>query len=184
MKERIPKVKRLVPPLKDVPDEIYEDSANDSDYKLSRIETETKVREIMKDLGPHAYRRFESAYRKIAVHDPKKAKKLVVKNAKLSLEDREEPKILDVWLTETSLVEGFERLLGAKCDIFAKMLYIKASKCLDYCKLTIVDFYNIVYPLMVRFSPPLIGFPAFSMKLQRSAILQRSVYWTPRAKEN
>lgn len=100
-------------------------------------------------MGPQLYLRFEAAYRKIAEHDPKKAKKLAIKNAKLSVEDKEEPKILDVYLTEKSLTNGFEKLMGAKCDIFAKMLYIKASKCLDYCKLTIVEFYNIFHPLMV-----------------------------------
>jgi hypothetical protein len=52
-------------------------------------------------------------------------------------------------MTEKSLIDGFEKLIGAKCDIFAKLLYVKASKGRDHCKLTILDFHAIFYPLMV-----------------------------------
>ena len=95
------------------------------------------------------YMVFEKNYRKVAVHDQKKAKKLAISNKKFSVDEREEPKILDVWLTEKSLTEKFADLFGHKCDIIAKMFYIKASKCLDYSRLTIVDFYNIFSPLVV-----------------------------------
>jgi hypothetical protein len=100
-------------------------------------------------MGIPAYMIFEKSFRKVAIHDPKKAKKLAISNAKLSADEREEPKIMDVWLTEKSLTEKFADLFGYKCDIIAKMLYIKASKCLDYSKLTIVDFYNMFSPLVV-----------------------------------
>jgi hypothetical protein len=86
---------------------------------------------------------------KVGIHDPVKARKLRLKNTKLSLDEHEEPKIIDIYMTEKSMVEGFESLIGTRCDVFAKLLYIKASKNLDHCKLTIVDFYNIFSPLKV-----------------------------------
>jgi hypothetical protein len=85
----------------------------------------------------------------MGIHDPVKARKLHIKNTKLSTDEREEPKIIDIYMTEKSMVDGFEKLIGARCDIFAKLLYIKASKNLDHCKLTIVDFYNLFAPLKV-----------------------------------
>jgi len=47
----MPKVKRLVPPLKDVPDEVYADSGEDSDFNKSKIELENSLRLIQRDLG-------------------------------------------------------------------------------------------------------------------------------------
>ena len=43
-------------------------------------------------------------------------------------------------MTEKSLREGFSDLFGAPCDVFAKLLYIKSSKSVNYKKLSIVDF--------------------------------------------
>lgn len=51
VREKVPRVRKLIPPLKDVPDEIYDDSGNDSDYKISRLETESQIKLIFKELG-------------------------------------------------------------------------------------------------------------------------------------
>jgi len=53
-------------------------------------------------------------------------------------------------LTEKSIREGFEALMGDRCDVFAKMIYIKLSNSIDHKKLTLVEFYNLFKPIMVR----------------------------------
>lgn len=78
------------------------------------------------------------------------------------------------------MVEGFESLVGARCDIFAKLLYIKASKNLDHCKLSIVDFYNLFAPLKVIFY--ILTF--FSMILQKKGHREFLLYLTLKTKVN
>ena len=53
------------------------------------------------------------------------------------------PRVLDYYMTEKSLRDGFGDLFGAPCDVFAKLLYIKSSKSINYKKLSIVDFYQL-----------------------------------------
>lgn len=107
------------------------------------------MRALMGEMGLKHFNVFANAFRKMGIHDRRKAKKLQETNKKLAPEDREEPKIVDIYMTEKSMVDGFEKLIGARCDVFAKMLYIKAAKNIDHCKLTIIDFYNLFAPLMV-----------------------------------
>jgi len=50
-------------------------------------------------------------------------------------------------MTESSLRDGFVNLFGERCDIFAKLLYIKASACVDHCKLSVMDFHSMFSPI-------------------------------------
>lgn len=83
----------------------------------------------------------------MSIHCSKKAKKLAISNAKLSWDEREKPKLIDIYMTEKSLRDGFQHLFGERCDIFAKLLYIKASKCVDHFKLTVLDFHKLFAPM-------------------------------------
>jgi len=85
----------------------------------------------------------------LGIHDPKKAKKLEEKNKKLHADDREEPKLQEMYMTERSMMDGMEKLIGSRCDVFAKMLYLKVAKNIDHCKLTLMDFHSLFAPLMV-----------------------------------
>ena len=137
-----------MPPLKDIPDEIYPDSGNDSDPSL-RIELLNKVRSIRIELGDKRFAHFEKAFLKLGIHNPKKAAKLALSNLKLPIEDRENPNISEVFITEKSLKNGFESVFGAKCDVLASIIYMKASKNHDYCRINVSDFYEVVSPFIV-----------------------------------
>ena len=47
------------------------------------------------------------------------------------------------------MIEGLERILGAKCDVFAKMLYMKSSGLREKSKLQFRDFTKIFIPFWV-----------------------------------
>ncbi len=47
------------------------------------------------------------------------------------------------------MIDGMEKLIGTRCDVFAKMLYLKVAKNIDHCKLTLLDFHSLFAPLMV-----------------------------------
>jgi hypothetical protein len=70
---------------------------------------------------------MESVYKRLGKFDERKAEKLAKINSTLPPEDWEEPNIVDFYITEKSLKEGFEKVFGAKCDIFAMLLYIRGS---------------------------------------------------------
>jgi len=55
-------------------------------------------------------------------------------------------------------MDGLEKLIGARCDVFAKMLYLKVAKNIDHCKLTLLDFHSLFAPLMVSKTLPLTDF--------------------------
>lgn len=44
MKDKIKTVRKVIPPLRDVPDEIQIDSGEDSDFKVTKIEAITKFK--------------------------------------------------------------------------------------------------------------------------------------------
>ena len=105
IKEKQPRIRKLIPPLNSVPDEVYEDEGYDSDLKAQRYEVETQYLTTVKSelAKMQVLAKFEEAYRKVSIHNSKKAKKLAISNAKLSHDEREKPKILDVYMTESSL---------------------------------------------------------------------------------
>ena len=47
------------------------------------------------------------------------------------------------YCTEKSMIENFDKLFGFRCDIFAKMLYIRMSKGLDHAKIDFMKFIKI-----------------------------------------
>ena len=50
-----------------------------------------------------------------------------------------------MYMLESSIREGFGKLFNHPCDIFAKIIYIKMSKCVDHFRLTIKDFYHMFH---------------------------------------
>jgi hypothetical protein len=63
--------------------------------------------------------------------------------------DRKETKYLSGYLmTENSLRENFEKLFGYKCDILARIMYIKISKKKDCAKINILQFWEAVKGLL------------------------------------
>jgi len=70
-------------------------------------------------------------------------------NSKLPPEDRMEPRLTDYVFTEYSIKKGFKAIFEADCDIFTMLLYIKASGSRDFCRLNIMDFFNLFRPLLV-----------------------------------
>lgn len=77
------------------------------------------------------------------MHDPVKAFKLAFSNMKLPKNSKDYSLIADIFMTESSLKRFFEKVFGAKCDVVAKLIYMKASNNLDSCKLTIIDFWRV-----------------------------------------
>lgn len=72
-------------------------------------------------------------------------------NRKLADEDKIEVKLTDYVFTEQSLKRGFKSIFGADCDVFATLLYMKASRCKDFCRLNLIDFFNLFKDLIVGF---------------------------------
>ena len=65
--------KKFIPPLKDIPDEIYADSSGeDQEMRLKKLDLETSIRQIMAELGLNNFHILAKAYRLIGVHDPVK----------------------------------------------------------------------------------------------------------------
>lgn len=72
-------------------------------------------------------------------------------NQSIDSDDLKKPKLKDLYITEQSLTNSFNLVFGVKCDILAKLIYIKASKCRNNCKLTIIELYQLFKPLLVSY---------------------------------
>jgi hypothetical protein len=90
---------------------------------------------------------LEAAFKQVAVHPDRPTKKIC---DKVKYFDND-AKIQDYYMTEESLLQGFEKLFGHRCDILAKMLYMKASRGFEDAKLSLRDFYNLFQPFMVSY---------------------------------
>ncbi len=86
---------------------------------------------------------MERVFKKISIVEKRKAEKLLKINKKLPVEEWEEPKLCDYVVSEQSLADGFESVFGARCDIMAKLLYIKCSGHRDFVKVNMVEFYSM-----------------------------------------
>ena len=51
-------------------------------------------------------------------------------------------------MTERSLTENFEKLFGYRCDVLAKIMYIKLSKRKDCAKINLIRFYEVFKNLL------------------------------------
>ena len=58
------------------------------------------------------------------------------------------PAILDVFCTEETIKNGFKSVFKARCDVIAQMIYLRASKNLEACRLTINDVYKVMAPFL------------------------------------
>lgn len=68
---------------------------------------------------------------------------------KIQGQDLIEPSLHEYTVTEQSILKNFEQAFGSKCDVFAKILYVKASGCLDHCKLSFKQICDVFTPLIV-----------------------------------
>ena len=89
---------------------------------------------------PQMLETLENTYIKMAELKPHKDEKNL-------REDEERFPVCDYVMTEKTILKGFEEVFGVKCDIFAKIFYIHASKMQDYAKLDFMDFIGTVMPL-------------------------------------
>jgi hypothetical protein len=90
-----------------------------------------------------------SVFKCLGQVDKKKAEKIAKHNQKLPMDEWDEPKLVDYVITEQSLKEGFEKVFGARCDIFATLLYIRGSGRLDYYHINLMEFYDLFRLLLV-----------------------------------
>jgi len=81
--------------------------------------------------------------------DEKKLKKIQAINAQRLPDAFELVRNQDCFMTEQTMVEGLERILGAKCEVFAKMLYMRASGLREKSKLQFRDFTKLFTPFWV-----------------------------------
>ena len=61
----------------------------------------------------------------------------------LAKEQKDGPAVLEVYMTEKSIKDGFKTIFGAKCDVISKLIYMRGSYNLDQCRLSINDLYRI-----------------------------------------
>jgi len=80
-------------------------------------------------------------FKTVSEVNPKRLTKIAKFNEikkKSSLGDYEErkPELADYSLSEASLIAGFSSAFDAGCDVFARIIYIKASELRDYCRIS------------------------------------------------
>ena len=51
--------------------------------------------------------------------------------------------ISNYFITEKSIRNNFESVFGHKCDIFARVIYLKLAGMKDYSKINFVRFFNL-----------------------------------------
>ena len=51
--------------------------------------------------------------------------------------------MLEVFMTEKSIADGFQTVFGVRCDVISKLIYMRGSHNLDQCRLSISDFYRV-----------------------------------------
>jgi len=90
------------------------------------------IKSLKADMKDHGkWHRFTTAFKTLA--EPRRHK-----NGK----PKKDSKCLSLYyLTERSLTENFEKLFGYKCDVLAKIMYIKLSKRKDCAKINLVRFH-------------------------------------------
>ena len=89
------------------------------------------------------WRHFERVVRHLGQYDADVARRLQEQNAKLpDHAEKEEAKILECWLTQKSICEGFSKVFGFKCDVMAKLLYMRVSENKDHARVHPADFFT------------------------------------------
>lgn len=114
------------------------DSESDTETKLVLEQFQSQ---ISKDKPK--FKAFESAFRKVAIHDPKKSALLEKKNKNLAADEREDAPLTELYITLESMENGFSSVFGAKCDVIARVIYYRASNGREHCKLNFRDFWNV-----------------------------------------
>jgi hypothetical protein len=83
------------------------------------------------------------------VHPEKYAMRLEAINRKLSNEEKEPAKVMEMHLTEQSIRDNLHKVVGSSCPIFAKLLYMKCSENHDFSKCGIITFFRVLSTLIV-----------------------------------
>ena len=152
----------IVPPLKNYPEEIDTEYSSDSDTSQpgDRVAIEKEIRDItnrvhaikppqIKNVSAKMYELFKV----LSEVNPKRLAKIARRNEihSKTIHDFEEekPQLTDYSMSEKSLVKGFAQAFEEKCDIFARVLYIKLSGLKDYCRIGFHQFYSVLLPLLV-----------------------------------
>jgi hypothetical protein len=102
------------------------DSEDSEEFEPKQKQLEKQIRDLEKDMcNPYQWRRMTLAFKL------------------LSKPRRRENKYLSQYaITESSLRENFEKLFGFKCDILARVMYIKMSKRKMCAHITFMDFHD------------------------------------------
>ena len=152
VKAKLSRKNKIIPPFKDVPAEIYDDGPGLDQDPLAQMDLEAQIRKIRAYLGEKKYLHFERLFRKIAEPTPKLGKKAHPDDRHLHIVVGvdEEMKVSEMSMTEKTLTEGFERAFGARCDIFAKLIYMKTSRKREHARCSIVDLYRVFEEITVN----------------------------------
>lgn len=67
-------------------------------------------------------------FKRLSRINPAKLARMRSINDKIADHDREQPHLRYFEMTENTLLKHFEAVFGTKCNIFATLLYVKASK--------------------------------------------------------
>ena len=154
-------LKAVVPPLKAYP-EVYESdySIDSDDPRVEHIKSDiqsrfTDVQFLIQQMTfrGEAHKKSKDFYMALAKVNPKKQAKIKAHNSNLPMEQHEHPVLRHFELTEQSLKESFKQVFGASCDIFSKLLYVKAGKQMDYIRLNYCDLIELFIPLLVSLAP-------------------------------
>lgn len=75
-------------------------------------------------------------------------KKLVEAFQTLAVRDTDCKYLSTFQITEQSLINNFQKLFGHKCDIFAKILYMKMVRNKDHAKINFLQFVDVFMDLL------------------------------------
>ena len=111
---------------------------------------ELKTQQLQVIYGEEKWRHFERVVRLLGQYDQEVARRLQEQNAKLpDHAEKEEAKLLECWLTQNSICQGFIKVFGSRCDVMAKLLYMLASRDKDHAQVHPADFFTTFTQLLV-----------------------------------
>ena len=100
------------------------DSTFSNDHPQEYKNLLAKCRDFKKELNnQHVYKRLESAFKILAERRKRESKYISL-----------------YYITEQSMVDHFHLVFGQKCDILARVLYIKLARRKDHAKINFVQF--------------------------------------------
>ena len=116
-----------------------------TDYIVKKNNLTNKIKEWKDEYEsfPEMIKNIEDRYRQLS---DLKSHKFVEDLDSVEGEGEAVFPVEDYIMSEKSITAGWEQVFGVKCDIFAKIFYIHASKMQDYAKLDFMDFIDSIMP--------------------------------------